>query len=134
MESMKNTNKDYQARFRKKQADEKNRLNELIKNYDRPDIDSKKKLLESIKKAMKNIHVGEDGKFRALDKYSSPNTFIVEGLEYLAIMLRKTNAEDIEAHFEMLRQDEIESHNKKMAKIKLNYSNFDYLPTSSKNL
>lgn len=113
---MKSTNKDYQARFRKKQADEKIRLNELMKNYSRPDIESNRKLLDKIVKGMKNIHVDEDGKFRAKYK-SGPNTFIVEGLEYLAIMLRKTNTEDHEDRYEKLRQAELKAHKMKMDKI-----------------
>jgi|GEM_PF-3925108 hypothetical protein len=129
---MKNTNKDYQARFRKKQADEKNRIDELIKNYDRPDLESNRKLLEKIKRAMKNISVDDDGKcgkFRASDKYKSPNTFVIEGLEYLVIMLKKTNIEDLNAAYELRRQAELQKHKRKMREINSNHP--DLLQKSS---
>ena len=117
---MKNSNKDYQAKYRQKQADEKNRIKELIKNYDRTDLDSKRKLLTKIKRAMSDISVDDDGfsgKFRASDKYKSPNIFIVESLEYLVIMLKKTNSEDLKATYDLKRQAEIERHKRKIREI-----------------
>lgn len=122
---MKKTNAEYQARFRKKQEDEKKRVNELIKNYTRDNAESSEKLLVRIKRAMRDVKVDDKGDFRAEDKYKSPNTFVLEGLEYLVLMLKNTAEKDKIEHIKRQQQMEINRHKEKMNKIKKTGDHFE---------
>ncbi len=114
-----NANAEAQARYRKKQADEKKRIEDLIERYKSDELDEKRERLGKVKKLMKFVNVDDDGKFRAKDLQGAPNTSILEHIEYLLIMLKKTNEEDNEAHYKKICQAAVDSHNEKMTLIKL---------------
>ena len=113
-----NANAIYQKKFRNKKAEEKKRVEELIQSYSKlsPEI-----LLKNIKLNLKkNICVGEDQKIRAIEKYDRTQV-ILERIEFLAIALRMTAAEDeakkLAARKKRLREEELEKHRSKIKKI-----------------
>lgn len=122
---MKKTNAEHQAKFRQKAAEEKKRIQDLLENYNRPDIESRKKLFDKIKRAMRDVSVCEDGKFRAVDKYRRTNTYLIEGLEYLVLELKKTKEQDRVEKFEKIYLKEIESHKNTINEIRAREALFD---------
>lgn len=112
------SNAEHQAAYRKRVSDEKKRIEMLMNDFERPDIESRKKLLDKIKRGMRQVRVSEDGRIRAEDIYKTQNAYLIEGLEFLLISLKETTLLDEKNEMALIEQREKEKFKKRMAELR----------------
>ena len=112
------SNAEHQAAYRKRLSDEKKRIEILMKDFERPDIASRKRLLDKIKRGMRQVRVSEDGRIRAENIYKTQNAYLIDGLEYLLISLKETARIDDKKEIALIEQREKEKFKKRMAEIR----------------